>query len=234
MSSVVHMLPVGSAWCQWDSQQKGQQAVESLFHCATHTLMVGEHRAGKTSLAFQAAVTMATENQQVTFIRPKVLGHLPMPVHGMPSPQSAALQLLKFWYPDQAEEVVKWCGNIHKQTILPDTIIIDDFDVYCAQSKNAEHGAARLCACLVDAAHWITQTRGQQCRVILTAGHGVGSLPSVCRQFHFSHVNLTGGKDEDGRCQLKCVTPATSMSLTYIITRQHIWLQTADITTPGK
>ena len=52
---------------------------------------------GKTSLAFQAAVSMATDNKQVTFIRPKVLSLLPLPVHGMPTPEPTALQLVKLW-----------------------------------------------------------------------------------------------------------------------------------------
>ncbi|XP_076445609.1 uncharacterized protein LOC143283309 isoform X2 [Babylonia areolata] len=234
MSSLVHMLPVGSAWCQWDNKRKGQQGVDSLPHCATLSLIVGEDNTGKTSLAFQAAVSLATENHHVMFIRPKVLGQLPLPVHGMPSPQSAALQLLKFWYPDQADEVVKWCGSIHTQALLPDTIIIDDFHVYSAQSKNTEHGAARLCACLLDAAQWITQSSGQECRVILTAGQGVSSLPSVCKQFHFSHIHLTGMRDKDRVYQLNCVTPTTSMSLTYTMTLQHILLQSVDITVPDK
>ena len=34
---------------------------------------------------------------------------------------------------------MKWCGHIHTQAVLPDVIIIDDFDVFVGQSKVRHH-----------------------------------------------------------------------------------------------
>ena len=42
-------------------------------------------------------------------------------------------------YPEKVEEVVKWCGHVHTQALLPDVIIIDDFDVFVGQSKVRYH-----------------------------------------------------------------------------------------------
>ena len=42
-------------------------------------------------------------------------------------------------YPEQADEVVKWCGHIHTLAVLPDVIIIDDFDAFVGQSKVRYH-----------------------------------------------------------------------------------------------
>ncbi|KAK7108109.1 uncharacterized protein [Littorina saxatilis] len=229
MSSLLHVFPLGAAWIQWDSGRAGRQTLlDSLAQDSRHTVLLGETRTGKTSLVFQIAVSMATDNKQVTFIRPKVLSHLPLPVHGMPTPEPTALQLVKFWYPDQTEEVVKWCGAIHTQAILPDVIIMDDFDVFAGQSKNAEHGAARLYASLIDAAAWVKEKSGD-CRLILTGSQRIASLPSVSRQFHFNVVLLSGvNEEEEGACEVTSATSTYSITVRYTVGRQHIMLKSVD------
>jgi hypothetical protein len=38
-------------------------------------------------------------------------------------------------YLEQCEELVKWCGHVHTQVVLPDVIIVDDFHVFAATGK---------------------------------------------------------------------------------------------------
>ncbi|KAK7493145.1 hypothetical protein BaRGS_00015666 [Batillaria attramentaria] len=148
----------------------------------------------------------------------------------MPTPEPAALQLVKLWYPESAEEVVSWCAHIHMQSVLPEAIIIDDLDVFITQSKNPEHGAARLIAALVDAAAWIA-SKSERCKLIFTASHRVTVLPSVLRQFHFRIAELqkssAGGEND---FQLTLTHPSSSsknvVTVDYTITGDNIMLRT--------
>lgn len=227
MAALLYMLPLGSAWLRWDSAQNGQQVCDSLAQDSANLVILGDGR-GKTSLSFQLAVSMATDNRHVTFIRPRVMSQLPLPVHGMPTPEPAALQLVKLWYPETAEEVVGWCAHLHTQALLPEVIIVDDFEAYVGQKKNPDHGIAHMVAALVDAVDWITRKSGR-CSLILTASDRITSLRSVLRQFHFRFVELNRSPiDGEHNFQLKVTQPLNKTVVTadYITTGHNIMLQT--------
>ncbi|PVD28365.1 hypothetical protein C0Q70_10952 [Pomacea canaliculata] len=135
MGSLLYMLPLGSPWFQWDENHNAQRTLGILAQDSSNIVIVGDKGCGKTALSFQAAVSMATDNRRVMFIRPQVLSRLPLPVHGMPTPEARALQLMKLWYPDHADELVIWCANVHLHPVLPEAIIVDDFDFYIGHSK---------------------------------------------------------------------------------------------------
>lgn len=238
MSSLLHIVPLRALWVQWDSPDRrgcnGPRNLDTLVsQDYSNTVIIGHDASGKTSLAFQAAVTLATENMRVTFLRPKALSRLPLTVHGMPGPEPAALQLVKFWYPEHVEDVVKWCGHMHTQVVLPDVIIVDDLHVFAAQAKSAEYGIARLFAALTDAAAWI-QSKSSLCRLILTASHRITSLDSVSRQFQFNIVRLAESTiGEDGKSNWPSWTltsgrPTYSLSIHYSFTQHNIFLNSVD------
>lgn len=228
MAVLLHMLPLGSAWLKLGDGHSGELICDSLAKDTANVFLLGEGR-GKTSLSFQLAVSMAVDNRHVMYIRPHVLSHLPVHVHGMPTPESAALQLVKLWYPEKGEEIVNWCARVHMLSLLPEVIIIDDFDIYINQSKSPEHETARLTAALVDAAAWIA-SKSNQCPLVFTASHRVTSLPSVLRQFNFRMVEVhRSGSDVDHESfQLRWTQPSSKMSFVtdYAISRQHIMLNT--------
>lgn len=234
MGSLLYMLPLGSPWFQWDENLNAQRTLGILAQDSSNIVIVGDKGCGKTALSFQAAVSMATDNRRVMFIRPQVLSRLPLPVHGMPTPEARALQLMKLWYPDHADELVIWCANVHLHPVLPEAIIVDDFDFYIGHSKDHEHEAARLCAVLIDAAAFIASKSGK-CHVILTASNRLSSLPSVLNQFNFLFARVHNLFEEGPQKKYQMISTVhdkTTVTVTYNMTEHKIQLDTAEHVRP--
>ncbi|XP_076311101.1 uncharacterized protein LOC143225490 isoform X2 [Tachypleus tridentatus] len=136
----------------------------------------------KTSLLFQAAVTLSTKNDQVIFIRPQHLDKLPLHVHGMPSPKPLAMHHVKFMYMWSVSELVQYLARIHINSVIPAAILVDDLDHYITQltkETSIEWAFAKLGVLLKDAADFCTKKRDDQCLVLATC-----KLPEQGSLFH--------------------------------------------------
>ncbi|XP_046580757.1 uncharacterized protein LOC124288284 [Haliotis rubra] len=196
-------------------------------------IVTGPSTVGKTSLLFQCAVTHATENLTVTFICRHPLSRLPLPVHGMPTPDPSVLQSVKFLYLSDASELIGWCANIHMTSCLPDVVIIDDIDMYASDMKKhgVEHDTATVLAMVVDAAAYIRQ-KTRSCSLVMSAGNGVKAVHSLATQFHLSVNHVQACKDSPMDFLLSTpVTDGAKLCVTYtmdssVIRVRHLQLET--------
>ncbi|XP_022237885.1 uncharacterized protein LOC106478569 isoform X2 [Limulus polyphemus] len=136
----------------------------------------------KTSLLFQAAVTLSTKNDQVIFIRPKHLDKLPLHVHGMPSPKPLAMQHVKLMYMWSVSDLVQYLARIHMNSVIPAAILVDDLDHYVTQltkETSTEQAFAKLGVLLKDAADFCSKKRDDQCLLLAAC-----KLPEQGNLFH--------------------------------------------------
>ncbi|XP_046363847.2 uncharacterized protein LOC124140352 isoform X1 [Haliotis rufescens] len=230
--ALFNMFPMTSPWMlptHADLDQVKKMAQDK----PSGVIVTGSSAVGKTSLLFQCAVTHATENQTVTFICRHPLSRLPLPVHGMPTPDPSVLQAVKFVYLSDASELIGWCANIHMTSCLPDVVIIDDIDLYASDIKKhgTEHDTATVLAMVVDAAAYIRQKNGS-CSLVMSTGDGVKAVHSMGTQFHLTVNHVQASKDAAMEFMLStpvrergklCVTYAMDSS---VIRVRHLHLET--------
>ncbi|XP_067674443.1 uncharacterized protein [Haliotis asinina] len=197
-------------------------------------IVTGPSAVGKTSLLFQCAVTHATENLTVSFICRQPLSRLPLPVHGMPTPEPSVLQSVKFLYLSDASELIGWCANIHMTSCLPEVVIIDDIDMYASDIKKhgVEHDTATVLAMVVDAAAYIRQKNGS-CSLVMSSGNGVKAVRSLGTQFNQSVSHVQACKDSPMVFLLKTpVADGAKLCVTYSMDSSAIRVKYLQLETP--
>lgn len=158
-------------------------------------IIVGPDTADKTSLVFQAAVSAASVGENVTHICTHPLKRLPIPVHGMPSPEPSIMNNIDFLYLEESKELISWLANVHTMSRLPSLIIVEDILTYASQINDSqlERSLARLCATIADSAKWIESHNDiGKCCVILTAPTRALALSHVLLQFPFRIAEYFG------------------------------------------
>eukprot|EP00058_Branchiostoma_floridae_P003087 XP_002588575.1 hypothetical protein BRAFLDRAFT_132821 [Branchiostoma floridae] len=109
-------------------------------------LLVGPKGSGKTALLFQYGLNLVRQGRRVTFISHETLHTMPLHVAGTTKPDPLSLKRLQILYLNSQEALLKYLCSIHTQAPLPTAVLT-------AESAPV---VARLCAYLVDAAHFIS------------------------------------------------------------------------------
>lgn len=114
-------------------------------------------RSYRSSLLFQACLSMTLSNQQVVYICQKQFDELPYFVHNMPKPTSELLKLINFksvsqcrdwprfgaWclvcvccrYLSDGEELISFISALHTEAKLPSLIAIENLPSYVCSIK---------------------------------------------------------------------------------------------------
>ncbi|KAK3580292.1 hypothetical protein CHS0354_023531 [Potamilus streckersoni] len=185
---------------------------------------------GVSSLLFQCAVSQANRDIMVTYISPRPFSRMPLSVHGMPCPSSASsLKTLTFQYLSSLDELVKFCCNVHMRVLHPQVLIIDDMQYYIEQSKGQgqEAAAARLCAVLLDAVHFIHKENPDTgCCLLVSCQSKIKSLQAVFRQFKFNILTIENTASLSDRVfQADMNIRERKLSLTYQVQTSGIFLR---------
>ncbi|XP_050394878.2 ATPase SWSAP1 [Patella vulgata] len=194
MSLLARMLPIVSPWLQTDPVTN-EFIQQKILTDERNMVMFGGQKTGKTSLLFQTALSFAGEELTVMFISPQPLAKLPLTVHGLLDPNAAILKSVKFVYHSTVKELIDYCASVHMKQYYPDVIILDDLEHYISQlkSEGVDHGMAKICALLIDAASFIKQhSESGKCRMLLCLSDKYKSLPSICKQFDFNTLYIQG------------------------------------------
>ncbi|XP_078583125.1 uncharacterized protein LOC144865912 isoform X2 [Branchiostoma floridae x Branchiostoma japonicum] len=121
-------------------------------------LLVGPKGSGKTALLFQYGLSLVRQGRRVTFISHETLHTMPLHVARATKPDPLSLKRLQILYLNSQEALLKYLCSIHTQAPLPTAVLVDNLDYYISTAQTAESATvvARLCAYLVDAAHFIS------------------------------------------------------------------------------
>lgn len=153
---------------------------------------------------FQAAVSYASKELNVTFICQKAITSLPRCVHGMPQPDTKTLSTLKFLYLSTEHEVVDYCSTMHLKTVLPDILIVADIHCYFGhgQAAHGEHTAARMLALLKDTIEFIKKkSASTQCKLIVSCNDYIKWINSVATKFSYQILKITEPAELVGRME---------------------------------
>lgn len=182
--AVNHIFPIESPWLQ-DRQLPSVSKDISII--------VSNDSVISLSLLFQAAVSYAAKDLNVTVICQKQLTTLPKCVHGMPKPDAKTLSTLKFVYLETADELIGYCATIHTKTVLPEILIVADVQSYFNEglSATSEHTAAKLLALLLDCFQFISSKKqNDNCALILSCLDSFKWMNSVSLKFGFQVMKL--------------------------------------------
>lgn len=224
MASLLYSLPLASAWLvvtDADSRSKLEECIQHIGDDKSAVVIIGKENCGKTLLLFQAAVAYASQNYNVTYIRHRPFTRMPLPVHGMLRPETAGLlKTLTFLYMSNVADVIKFCAAMHTKPLLPDVLIIDDFDYYLSQLTvpTTEASCAKLCAILVDAMSFIKNChKGLGVLLLGCNVKGQSHTQEIFRQFKFSQALLSSTNLKDRLYEMKFDSSEVSLKLCYHI-----------------
>ncbi|XP_063423791.1 uncharacterized protein LOC134707715 [Mytilus trossulus] len=185
--TVHYIFPVGcSPWLKSPEETEVNSSEISTIISDTDHLSL--------SLLFQAAVSYASEELDVTFICQKPLATLPKTVHGMPQPDAKTIGTVKFLYLSTEEELTEYCSSVHLKTILPDILIVSDFHHYLSDGHSSlgEHTAARLLALILDTFCYIKNKKNSSNNaLLLSCNSSIKWISSVAKKINYSVLKLT-------------------------------------------
>ncbi|GFW63774.1 hypothetical protein TNCV_3743821 [Trichonephila clavipes] len=124
----------------------------------------------KSSLLFQAAISIASGGDQVFFICPKSLEYRPYHVEGMPEFSPLVLQCVKMIYIEKPSDLLLYLCEFHTKESFPAAIMIDDIQYYVShlsQEQSKEAAMVKLFAMLEDTVAFINQKNlriSERCR----------------------------------------------------------------------
>ncbi|KAL3883657.1 hypothetical protein ACJMK2_029898 [Sinanodonta woodiana] len=232
MCCLLYTFPLTSAWLQRDKpddQTNTTEVTEWLNTVQGPVAYLGQENSGVSSLLFQCAVSQANRGVMVTYISPRPFSRMPLSVHGMPCPSAASsLKTLTFQYLSSPDELVKFCSNVHMRVLHPQVLIIDDLQYYIEQSKGQgqEVAAARLCALLLDAVHFIHKENSDSgCCLLVSCQTKIKSLQAVFRQFKFNIMTIENAASPSDRVFHSHMNiKGRKLSLTYQVQSSGIFL----------
>lgn len=215
---VNHIFPIES---QWLKEEDNKVAITSQ----DASVIVCNDSNVSLSLLFQAAVSYAAKDLDVTLICQKQLTSLPKCVHGMPQPDSKTLNTLKFLYLPTAEELTDYCASIHMKSILPDILIIADAHSYLTQGGCAasESTAAKYLALLLDCFNFIkSKKHDSNCTMIVSCLDNLKWMNSVAVKCGFQMMKLMS-TEKDGNLEWK--TADRIFRVTFKSDREQLFLK---------
>ncbi|XP_052244327.1 uncharacterized protein LOC127853670 isoform X1 [Dreissena polymorpha] len=230
MAALLYCLPLTSPWLQ--AEENGEQVrvnecLRLLKDDRTPLVIMGEQNCGKTVLLFQAGVAYANQDYHVTAISRSPLSRMPLSVHGMIRPEAAGmLQTLTFLYMSKVSDLVAYCATLHTKPVLPDVLIVDDLDFYFNQltEPSVEAGSARLCALLVDAAHFIKQ-KSSLGVLMCACGNYNNAWRHVLGQFKFTLADITADEKENEKYCVHVQTQTADVTVTYQVQTSAVMIK---------
>ncbi|CAC5373035.1 unnamed protein product [Mytilus coruscus] len=185
--TVHYIFPVGGSPWLTSSEETvvDSSEISTIFSDTDHISL---------SLLFQAAVSYASEELDVTFICQKPLVTLPKTVHGMPQPDAKTIGTVKFLYLSTVEELTEYCSSVHLKTVLPDILIVSDFHHYLSEGHSSvgEHTAARLLALILDAFCYIKKKKNLSNHALLmSCNSSIKWISSVAKKINYAVLKLT-------------------------------------------
>ncbi|XP_023211206.1 ATPase SWSAP1-like [Centruroides sculpturatus] len=127
------------------------------------TIILGGPLTAKTSLLFQAALSLSAQGKRVVFIRPNKFVNLPNCVKNMTKPTHTTMKLIKFLYLNSSD-LVKYLSEVHLSSSTFDAILVDDMQCYVqANDDNLEHALAKLLALFKDTVSYLSLKTNETC-----------------------------------------------------------------------
>ncbi|KFM79891.1 hypothetical protein X975_26977, partial [Stegodyphus mimosarum] len=165
---------------------------------AESCIIIGGQSFLRTSLLFQAALSYASDSDQVIFICPSPLMQKPLHVSGMIEPTPLVLECIKMVYITDPAGLLKYLCEFHKTQLLPVAIIIDDLQHYIShhsQDQSKEAALVKLFAMLEDTTGYISEKRGQPCHRIVSLNQDVCQKNIIKRFFgDLWHMDMNENK----------------------------------------
>lgn len=149
-------------------------ALPHLPPCASHCLLSGPERSGKTSLLFHAALSLARQGREVLVLcrRPKLEAAPPLLPEGL-SRQDPAWQLVHLKYLANGYELLRYASCIHMLPRLPDALLVDDLHALCDlpagdRPRPRDMALCRVLAALHEAANVVAALKHAPCQLLAT------------------------------------------------------------------
>ncbi|KAL4232700.1 hypothetical protein ACF0H5_007388 [Mactra antiquata] len=231
MTGLLFCLPLQSPWLQADDSSLND-GLKHLDKDKSPLVFVGDEDCGKTVFLFQAAIAFASKDYHVTCISRCPLTRMPLSIHGMTRPESAGqLKTLTFMYMNKVSDLIDYYAKLHTKSLLPDVIIIDDFDYYIDQMQEPtpEAGCAKLCAIIQDTANFIQSKSCVGC-VMLGCRNRQKYVPQILRQYKYSLSNITASNPADKIYDLCYKGRQLTLNVNYQIKSSGLFIKDVSMT----
>ncbi|XP_055948556.1 uncharacterized protein LOC129981651 [Argiope bruennichi] len=161
--------------------------------------IIEDNNSFKTSLLFQAALSIASAGDLVFFICPRPLEQRPYHVLGMPETSPLALQCIKMVYIENPSGLLQYLCEFHTKESVPAAIAIDDIQYYVShlsnEDQNKEAALVKLLAILEDTTAFISQKKGETCHRMVSATKGACPKNFLKRYFRELWYISSGEKE---------------------------------------
>ncbi|CAL1299221.1 unnamed protein product [Larinioides sclopetarius] len=189
------------------SQLLPSQGANSGESCA----IIGDNKLLKSSLLFQAALSIASAGDQVLFICPRPLDHRPHHVVGVPQPSHLALQCIKMVYIENSPDLLQYLCEFHTKDSFPAAIAVDDIQYYIShlssEDQNTDAALIKLLAILEDTTAFISQKKGEACHRMVSLSKG--ACPKSFLKRYFRELwYISSGEKESEYFLTDCQVPA--------------------------
>ncbi|KAL4452260.1 hypothetical protein ABPG75_007922 [Micractinium tetrahymenae] len=149
-------------------------ALSHLPPSASHCLLSGPERSGKTSLLFHAALSLARQGREVLLLcrRAKLEAAPPLLPEGL-THSDPAWQLVHIKYLANGYELLRYASCIHMLPRLPDALLVDDLHALCdlpagARPRPRDMALCRVLASLHEAANVVAALKQGPCQLLVT------------------------------------------------------------------